>query len=65
MNEHSIATPTGVVPCKVGTQPWVVVFNKRRKRIKVGDVVSIRAAGPGHRWIRVTVENLEPLRVSR
>jgi len=61
----SVATPVGVVPCKVGTQPWLVVVNRRRKTIKVGDVILIREAGVGHKWIRVRVENLEPLRVSR
>jgi hypothetical protein len=61
----SIATPIGPVPCKIGSQPWVVVFHRRQKTIAIGDKVLVRKSGSGSKWFRVVMDNLEPLRASR
>lgn len=56
--------PVGPVACKVGTQLELVVFDKRC-RLKIGHIVRLRLAGPGHRWFQAVLTNIDPLRVKR
>jgi len=51
------------VPCKVGTQPWLV-YRDRRQPLVVGRQVRIREASHGSKWFRVIVDHVDPFRVS-
>ena len=59
----SMKPPKGEVPCKVGTQPWIVIFD-RRCCFEVGQKVRMRKAGHGEKWFWVTLDNIEPIRVT-
>ncbi len=50
------------IPCKVGTQSWVV-YRDRRQPIEVGRRIRIRDATHGSKWIAVIVDQVEPFKV--
>ena len=51
------------IPCKVGTQSWVV-HRDRRQPLVVGKKIRIREAAHGSKWFFVIVDQIEPLKVS-
>lgn len=55
--------PKGEVPCKVGTQPALCVFD-RRGNFVVGKIVRFRDAMPGSKWRHGILTNVDPLRVT-
>jgi hypothetical protein len=56
--------PQVAVACKVGTQPALVVFD-RRCRFAIGRVVRMRFYGHGEKWFHATLRNINPIRVDR
>jgi len=44
-------------PCKIGTQPWVVVL-WRSYRLEVGRKIKVRDYRHGSKWFCVTIERV-------
>jgi hypothetical protein len=54
--------PSGTQPCKVGTIPSLVVFDKRG-HFEIGRKIRLRFAGHGEKWFDGILRNIEPIRV--
>ncbi len=51
------------IPCKVGTQSWLV-YRDRRQPLIVGRTIRIRNTQYGT-WLRVIVDQIDPFKVSK
>lgn len=46
-----------IVSCKIGTQPTLVIIDRRQK-VAVGKVIKVRDVMPGSKWYEVRVDSL-------
>lgn len=53
---------SNIVPCKVGTQPWLVVRDERQT-LAIGKKIRLKGYERGEKWFDVIVTSIDPFRV--